>query len=275
MIDKLQHFIFSPIILTPLVLIIANRFMSYFHLDWDKLYATNFEKIKNKVIDSIGFTLLICVLILMNYISNENLSFSDFLQINLNHYNQYVLLPFTVFIIFISVFLMYDTFLNNILPRKKILVYLSDGEYIAQKGHDSSLHLTKSNNKIDLSQSKKIGKTFLDESIIDYQIVKTHSVINEYILKSINESMYDPFISIQMRAWVKTIVLLICSLVVTGIWSLFYANLYYESGLWIVNGSVCLTCFILMEILSVIYVPILFKIRPFSISLKFLGISIA
>lgn len=87
--------------------------------------------------------------------------------------------------------------------------------------------------------------------------------------------MYDPFISIQMRAWVKTIVLLICSLVVTGIWSLFYANLYYESGLWIVNGSVCLTCFILMEILSVVYVPILFKIRPFSISLKFLGISIA
>lgn len=269
--DKIQSFIFSPLILTPLAVIVTNRILSFFYLEWDKLNASNFERIKNRLIDSSLISIFVLMLIFGSFVLENNIKITDFIKVNLNQYTFLILFLGIIFFLFISVISLYDMIFNNILPRKKLIIYYKNEEYSATKGHDGSLHLRKNKNHDFLSYYKKMGKVFIDESNIEYRIEKEESIINEFILKRVSEYINEPLNTIKLNVWKKTAFSFIISVFTTYFWNAIYLKYHFQGGICIANIMFLILFFVIFEVLSIIYIPALVKTKFYGFFFSFFG----
>ena len=260
--DMIQSVFSTPLTYIPVALFIAKRAAYWFNLDWDKLYLTKFENLKHRTADSLMIALAVCITIIVNFINESNTSISTLVGTDLSKYEDLIILSLTFIYLFASIFMLTDLYVNNIRAQKKIIIMFKDKpdvEYLARKGSDGSLHLTDSNSSMEDSQSQKIGRVYLDESIVLYKIKKELSTVNTFILSRINKDFDDESISLTMNSTIKNIAQFILTLIPTILWAIFADTSEYTNDLWVLIIFITASVFVLLEVASSFYIPFLIK----------------
>lgn len=275
--DKIQSLLSTPLTYSiPIALFIAKRFTYLFNLEWDKLYLTKFENFKHRIADSLVIAMVVCITVIVSFINESNTSISSLVGTDLSKYEDFIILSFTFMYLFVSIFMLTDLYVNNVRAQKKIIVLFKEEpgiEYLARKGSDGSLHLTNSNysSTVD-TQSQKVGKVYLDESVVKYKIKKELSTVNTFILSKVNKDLDDDSLELNMNSTIKNITQFLITLIPTSLWVTFSDTSQYTNDLWILIMFITASVFVLLEVASSFYIPFLIKNINWKFLVKIFGL---
>lgn len=254
--DKIQESILFPLIVIPFVLMCLKRFTYFFNLEWDKAHITSYEKFKHKIVDALLITLFIIVTQISIIVADNSSFYYKEYKNQIDKISDSALLIFSFFLIFFSVYMLIDIFYKNILSTNKIQIKQQNNYFSSTRGNDDSLHIMISTNP---KQFKKYGKTYLDESIIEYSISKEPSKVNKWIEHKVNEKARNK--TYKVNTSLKFIVHLLLAFVIITCYiffAMFLFNEKFEPKAFYIFYFPFLffVTFVVLELSSGIYIPL-------------------